>query len=207
MSFYIYKNNEQLGPYEESYVVDAIRQGRFSTSDLACRAGDTQWLPLSSLFPLEARSGDGYPNQPASHQWMKDSANLPPERVQPIAQPPPNMGNYQAPFQPQQQVHHVVVQQAASPYGTPAPTSSLPIVAMSLGIFTMCLMLIGLIPCFGWVNWMTLAVGGVSNILCWVSVVTEKNPESRNKAVIGLVLTFIALFVGSIRLVLGAGCV
>lgn len=207
MLFYIYKDNEQLGPYEESFVLDAIRQGRFSTNDLACRDGETEWRSLDTLFPIEARVREEDFRAPASHQWMRDSSSPPAEHARPNIQPPPGGVLYQQPAPPPQQVHHVIVQQVLPAYGAPAPTSSLPIVAMSLGIVTMCLMLIGLIPCFGWVNWMTLVVGGVSNILCWVSVATEKHAESRNKAVIGLVLTFIALFVGTIRLVIGAGCI
>ena len=77
MPYYIYRNNEQSGPYEDSFVADEIRQGRFSTNDLGCRVGGTVWQPLSSFFPLESRTGGGFPNPPASHQWMRDSANLP----------------------------------------------------------------------------------------------------------------------------------
>jgi hypothetical protein len=77
---------------------------------------------------------------------------------------------------------------------------------MVMGIVAACLMVVGLIPCLGWLNWFTLIFGGVTKILCWVTVFTEKAPDQRNKAVIGLVLAFLAIFVGSIRLIIGFGC-
>lgn len=78
---------------------------------------------------------------------------------------------------------------------------------MVLGIVTMCLMIVGLIPCLGWLNWVTLSVGTISVILCFVALVLEKNKKARNKAIIGLSLTLIALFVGTIRLVVYEVCI
>lgn len=221
MAFYIYKNNQQSGPFEESFIVDGLRRGSFAASDLACREGDSRWLPLETFFPLETGRREEYRQPPAAHRWMSDAANLkaePPPQRPPIQQQYPGGNVYQPPAQPYQppapqplvqspppQVHHVIHQQVGPTYGAP-PSSSLPVVAMSMGIVTISLMMIGLIPCFGWVNWMTLIVGGISNLLCWVSIITEKHQDSRNKAVIGLVLTFIALFVGLIRLIIGGGC-
>jgi hypothetical protein len=80
-------------------------------------------------------------------------------------------------------------------------------IGMTLGIIVACLMVVGLIPCLGWLNWFTLLLGAVAKILNWVAVFTEnKIPGALNKAVIGLVLSTVAIFIGSIRLVLGAGC-
>jgi hypothetical protein len=220
MAFYIYKNNQQSGPFEEAYIVDGLRRGSFSASDLACREGDSRWLPLETFFPLETGRREEYRQPPAAHRWMSDAANLkaePQPQRPPIQQYPPQSpgGNvYQPPAQthqplapsPPPQVHHVIHQQVGPTYGAPQG-SALPVIAMSMGIVTASLMLIGLIPCLGWVNWMTLIVGGISNLLCWVSIITEKQQDSRNKALIGLVLTFIALFVGLIRLIIGGGCI
>jgi hypothetical protein len=78
---------------------------------------------------------------------------------------------------------------------------------MTMGIVTACLMIIGLVPCLGWMNWFVLFLGGITNILNWVVVFTDQTPAGRNKAIIGLVLTFAALFIGLIRLAMGGGCV
>ena len=83
---------------------------------------------------------------------------------------------------------------------------------MVLGIVTMCLMLIGLVPCLGWVNWLMLSIGTIAVIVAFMGVVMEKNDKARNKAIIGLSLSLIAVFIGTIRLAIslgigGGGCV
>jgi hypothetical protein len=78
---------------------------------------------------------------------------------------------------------------------------------MIMGIITACLMIIGLVPCLGWMNWLVLFLGGITNILNWVVIFTDRTQAGRNKGIIGLVLTFAALFIGFIRLAIGGGCV
>jgi hypothetical protein len=77
-----------------------------------------------------------------------------------------------------------------------------------MGIVVGCITLVGLIPCLGWLNWFNLIFGGITNILCWVGVFTEgkENPQAKTDAVIGLIISFVAFLVGSVRLLLGAGC-
>ncbi len=90
--------------------------------------------------------------------------------------------------------------------GMPA-TGGLSSTGMILGIVVACLAFVGLIPCLGWMNWFTLLLGGVANILCWVAVFTEgSDPAKRSKAIIGLVVTFVACAIGFVRLILGGGC-
>jgi hypothetical protein len=207
MAIYVYKNNEQLGPYEDSSVAESLRNGYFSSDDMACYAGSTSWVPLGSLFPQETAAQQSYQQQQPSHSWMQDaqgSAGAQPRQEQ--MRPAVNYAAlaYQPPV-PSQPVHHLVVHQTVNPYQTQGG-SSLPTVAMSMGIVSMCLMLLGLVPCLGWINWMMLLVAGVNKILCWVCIFTEKRPDARSKAVVGLVLTFVALFIGVIRLILGGGC-
>src|SRR5687767_13080726 len=109
MKYFIYNNNKQNGPFEESDVEAKLRDGTFSVNDLACREGEKQWLPLNELFPLHAGT---------SHSWMRDSENLnsespkpPPAYREPQQQTAnPNLSQ-QPPFnQPMQmpQVQHVV---------------------------------------------------------------------------------------------------
>jgi hypothetical protein len=48
---YIYKNNQQSGPYEEHLVLDQLTSGLLKPEDMAIRQGDTQWQPLRTMFP------------------------------------------------------------------------------------------------------------------------------------------------------------
>jgi hypothetical protein len=78
---------------------------------------------------------------------------------------------------------------------------------MTISIVAACLTLVALLPCLGWLNWLNIILGGSANILCWASVFTEgRFIPSRNRAIIGLVVSFAFLFVGSIRLLMGGGC-
>lgn len=48
---YIYKNNQQSGPYEEHLVLDQLRSGLLKPEDMAIRQGDSQWQTLQEMFP------------------------------------------------------------------------------------------------------------------------------------------------------------
>jgi hypothetical protein len=203
MTLYIFKNNQQLGPFDESHVRNEMRSGNFSASDLACQEGSTQWVPLSTLFPAETYGQES--NSQSSYPGMnQQQASQGPGTQQ---QPPPSGSYYQQPPQqpPQPLIYQPVV---VNPYAAPSQPSgsSLPVMGMSMGIVVLSLMLVGLVPCLGWMNWFVLPLAGVTNILCWVSIFTEKDLTARNKALIGLVLSFVAIFIGGIRLILGGGC-
>jgi hypothetical protein len=77
-----------------------------------------------------------------------------------------------------------------------------------MGIIVGCIMVCGLIPCLGWLNWFTLLFGIVTKVLCWVAVFTEgrQDATARTNAIIGLVIATAAVFIGAIRLILGGGC-
>lgn len=51
MSIYIYKNNQQSGPFEENVVSGFLENGQLSPEDMGCRRGDQEWKPLKILFP------------------------------------------------------------------------------------------------------------------------------------------------------------
>lgn len=51
MAIYIYKNNQQTGPFEEGKVVDWLKEGKLSAEDLGCRTGSDEWQALKVLFP------------------------------------------------------------------------------------------------------------------------------------------------------------
>ncbi len=51
MSFYIYKDEQQLGPYDEESIVEQIQAGTIGPDVFGIRTGDSQWEKLSTLFP------------------------------------------------------------------------------------------------------------------------------------------------------------
>ena len=81
-------------------------------------------------------------------------------------------------------------------------------IGMIMGIVILCVTVIGLIPCLGWMNWFTVTLGPVTTIMNLVAIILETaDSNKRSKAVIGLVLAIVAVVIGGIRLVLGGGCV
>jgi hypothetical protein len=53
MPLFVYRNNEQFGPYPDEQVAAGLRDGTFLPYDLGCREGNTEWQSLSTLFPLD----------------------------------------------------------------------------------------------------------------------------------------------------------
>jgi len=51
MVIYIYKNNQQFGPFADTAILGWLRNGQLSAEDFACRTGDKGWQPLKNLFP------------------------------------------------------------------------------------------------------------------------------------------------------------
>jgi hypothetical protein len=199
MDYYIYKNDENIGPLSESEVVGGLKGGRFSPSDLSCRVGESEWKELSFFFP------------DISHSWMDDSSSKKnaassstrsaPTGFDPEFNRQPNIQYpIQANSQPSQ-VQHVVH------HFEEKPETTLPKIALTGGIVVASLMVLGLIPCLGWLNWFVILLALVMKAVCWVAIFTEKNTKGRNKALIGLVLVVLALVIGGIRLAIGGGCV
>lgn len=217
MPFYIYKNNEQTGPHEDAAVEEGLRAGKFSPLDLASRDGASGWESLSTFFPFisQSRSSNAAsqpppppvqassPPPPSPYTWAQDSqpsaANQPYQAKPFGAEQPAALLDqpYQPPPIPQPAYQFPVA---------PSASGSLPVAGMVLGIVTAVLMVIGLVPCLGWLNWLTLTIGSVAAIVAFIAIVTEKDERARNKAIIGLVLALIALFIGAIRLAIGGGC-
>ncbi|MGI8883908.1 MAG: hypothetical protein ACR2IA_06660, partial [Pyrinomonadaceae bacterium] len=67
MDYYLYKNDQNIGPLPETEVVGGLRNGRFARNDLGCRVGDSDWKDLSFFFPLET-SAPAQPTQPVYQQ-------------------------------------------------------------------------------------------------------------------------------------------
>jgi hypothetical protein len=50
MQLYIFKNNQQSGPFDEEQVLAQLRSGEVSQDDLGIRQGDTNWTRLGDIF-------------------------------------------------------------------------------------------------------------------------------------------------------------
>ncbi len=53
MQIYINKNGQQSGPFEESKVLEMLRNGQVSPSDLGFKQGQSQWQKLETMFPTQ----------------------------------------------------------------------------------------------------------------------------------------------------------
>lgn|SRR5215213_1607979 len=94
-----------------------------------------------------------------------------------------------------------------SPPGVTEPTTGpLAMISMVMGIVVLCFAFIGLVPCLGWLNWVTVTFGPITITICVIGIILEKNQNIRNKAIVGLALALVAVIIGAIRLVLGGGC-
>ncbi len=51
MQIYINKKGQQLGPFDETAVVNMLQNGQLSPNDLAIRQGQQQWQKLVQMFP------------------------------------------------------------------------------------------------------------------------------------------------------------
>jgi len=57
MPIYINKDGQQTGPYEDHIVIDQLKNGTLSPSDLAINHGGTSWQRLGDMFPGIGKSG------------------------------------------------------------------------------------------------------------------------------------------------------
>ena len=73
------------------------------------------------------------------------------------------------------------------------------------GICALIGLFIGFIPCLGSFNWINIPFAIIGIILSVVGFSTDKNPESRNGFIFGLLACSGAVAVGFVRLVIGCG--
>lgn len=76
-----------------------------------------------------------------------------------------------------------------------------------MGITALSFMLVGFIPCLGWLNYINIFLSVVTLILGIVAITTAKSDADRSAAFIGVALAIPAIFLGTGRLILGGGCV
>ena len=170
--------------------------------------------------PAQAPQPPAYqPPPPPPHPYTNQP---PPYAPQPRQEPrqgyaPPRQGFAQPPnFGQQQNVRPYgppvpYQQQYPAPY-PPAPAQAsttktpLPRVAMNLAIVAACLTAVGLIPCLGWLNWFVIILGKPTIIVSIVALASDKDPDKKSMALIGLILASIAVVVAIVRLLIGGGC-
>lgn len=68
---YLYKNNQQYGPYDEASVRQWLQNGQCSPDDLAIRQGMKEWKPLETLFT----ANETITETPQSHINKKNGFN------------------------------------------------------------------------------------------------------------------------------------
>lgn len=85
--------------------------------------------------------------------------------------------------------------------------SGLGVTVRTLGIIAISFMLVGFIPCLGWLNYLNLALSFFTIILGIVAIATGKSDADRSAAILGVAFVAIAIFLGTGRLILGGGCV
>lgn len=70
MQIYVNKNGQQLGPFDESKVLEMLRNGQLSANDLGFKQGQQQWQKLGELFPnaSPAWTPPIVPNNPPNFQ-------------------------------------------------------------------------------------------------------------------------------------------
>ena len=196
MPLLIYKDNQELGPFDEADIADRLRRGELSPNDLGRYSQSSQWMPLSTFFPPDPMA------QPGSSGWSEAATQqIPYPSSSPYSTNPTGSSPYMPPPAP-----NLVYPSGPMPVGSTGNPTRLPQIGMVLGIMTASLMVVGLVPCLGWVNWLTLLVGLISLVICLIPLATEKDPQARNKAMIGILLTGGALVLGMIRLFFGGGC-
>jgi hypothetical protein len=76
------------------------------------------------------------------------------------------------------------------------------IAGLILGILSIVVMIIAFFPCLGSINWVNIPFAAIGLVISIIATIMEK---SKVKGIIGIVLCFIAIVLGIIRLIAGWG--
>lgn len=90
---------------------------------------------------------------------------------------------------------------------TQRPDSGLGATVRTMGIAALSFMLVGFIPCLGWVNYLNIFLSFITLIIGVVAIATAKSDADRTSAFLGVALVGIAIFLGTGRLIIGGGCI
>jgi hypothetical protein len=75
MNIFIFKNEQQYGPYTPEQVWEYVQQGHFTLDDHACGDGQN-WVPLSQIPGFASQVPAGQPQQPAEAQVARAGAQV-----------------------------------------------------------------------------------------------------------------------------------
>ena len=77
----------------------------------------------------------------------------------------------------------------------------------TMGIIALSFMLIGFIPCLGWMNYLNIVLSFVTIVIGIVAIVNGKSDGDRTAAFLGVAFVGLAIVLGTFRLILGGGCI
>ena len=78
------------------------------------------------------------------------------------------------------------------------------VISLTWGILALLGMVVGFIPCFGWVNWFNIPFAFAGLIVGVVSYAATRTGD-RNNSLVAILLCVLAIIIGSKRLVAGWG--
>jgi hypothetical protein len=77
----------------------------------------------------------------------------------------------------------------------------------TMGIVALSFMLVGFIPCLGWLNYLNIFLSFITIILGIVAIAGAKSDADRTSAFLGVALAAFAIVLGTGRLIIGGGCI
>ncbi len=78
------------------------------------------------------------------------------------------------------------------------------VISLAWGILALVGMVVGFIPCFGWLNWLNIPFAFAGLIVSIIANVVAR-PGDRNNSLVAMILCVLAILLGSKRLVAGWG--
>jgi len=78
------------------------------------------------------------------------------------------------------------------------------VISLAWAILALIGMVVGFIPCFGWVNWFNIPFAFAGFIVSIIAYASARHGE-RNNALVAIILCVLAILLGSKRLALGWG--
>ena len=71
---YIFKNEQQLGPFDDSLILNSLTNRTFDYSDLCSREGWSEWKPLGDIYPQPQKAT--IKKTPIKNWWCKPFGTL-----------------------------------------------------------------------------------------------------------------------------------
>jgi hypothetical protein len=133
---------------------------------------------------------------------MKDPPPAQSVQSAPLAQPAPPAPQ---PLAAAPQIQYVTYQ--VNGPTTQSPASGLGMTVRTMGIVALSFMLVGFIPCLGWLNYINIVLSLITLIIGIVAIATAKSDPERSSAILGVAFVILAIFLGTGRLIVGGGCV